>query len=212
MDPIIQTLIQSVVDQFVQEDRLFTAYDVTKEARTKTRTNIRHPEAKQEVHRLMEPYVNRGLFKKAPINIPGVHEAPFLYFPDRADPSTYRPGGTQATGRFAQLGSLQPPPALPAASSDDDDDDELKGQEPDGRGRICVPAHLVRDLGLRSGMTAFVHVGNNEIMVYKDQPQQFIASYVVDKDDNIRLSRQIAANITSRPVNFVIDGQAIRVS
>ena len=225
MDNNVKNLIQATVDQFVGEDRLFTAYDVTKYVRRLTMTNVRHNEAKEEVHGLMTPHIG-VTYNREFIQIPGATEKPLLYYPNKpgVSASDYRPGGqtvARQTGRFAQLGKMLPPtPQLPATTDDDDEDSDppapraKKGTCPDRRGRICVPARHVRQIGLRSGLTAYVEVQQGMVTIHSSPPPQYTASYIVDKNDDIRLGRQIAtvANLVGKPYQFQSDNSVIHIA
>lgn len=211
MDDSIKSVVRNVVDEFVQADRLFTAYDVTKAVRVRAgrSTNVRHNEAKEEVHALLEPQLNAGLYKRELRNF-GAGEPAWVYYPDGEDPNTYDPHNTQrSVVRVAQVAQRAAAPQLPPAS---DDEDEPATQ--DGRGRVCVPAKFLRDIGLKYGMRAFVVADKEKLVVYKKQPTvPFAASYRVDAHNNLRVGHNVVelANLANKKYRFEKKGDTVEV-
>jgi hypothetical protein len=120
------SVVEKIVDEKVQANEMFTAHDVTLEARNRGHRAF-HNEVRDAVH----DYYGRGglgvAYARTNISVPGGN--PYLYHPTTSDPSTYgniRGGGTINV----------PPPASQSTDGDDDDDDGLNQA-------IQIPSGLV---------------------------------------------------------------------
>lgn len=197
MDTDTQELVTTIVEEFVHSDRLFTVHDVTVEARTRTSVNVKHNEVRDLVHPQMQPYVSAGVYSVSELDV-NTNVKPLLYHPSSKLPSDYSGRGASAGGRFGTLANR--PPAGGAAA--------LGG---DKRGRVCVPNKLVQDIGLRHGMRAYVTVEQKRIVIHRTTPPAFKFSYLVDKDNNIRVGRQVleAADLLNQPHSFSLNGDSI---
>lgn len=202
MNTEILNLISNVVEDYTSSKRLFTAYDVTLAVRGQTRTNVRHPEAKEEVHRLMDQHLRSSTYLRDLISI-GNAEPPYLYYPYGEDPSTYL--AQQANGRMAAVVSKLAP-ALPASSDD--------ARRQDNRGRVLVPAALIRDIGLAPNQVAYISAMPNKLIVHAEYPDSYAVSYVVDKDYGVRISRGILENadLDGKTYNFDVDQKTIIIT
>jgi retron-type reverse transcriptase len=83
-----QTLIDQIVEEHVQAGTMFTAYDVTVEAR-KRGGNVRHNEARDRVHELFQRGLMGAAYKRTTIDV-GAPTKPFLYHHYSTDPSQYK--------------------------------------------------------------------------------------------------------------------------
>lgn len=81
----------------------------------------------------------------------------------------------------------------------------------DGRGRLCLPAKMVRGMGLKHGDDVSVFVGATSITVNKlgGTPDY---TYVVDKADNIRLSASVVSNIGIATFKVKQNGNSIVIT
>src|SRR2546423_13316267 len=94
-DAATQRLIDQVVQEWVQAGRLFTAYDVTLEARNRG-GNVRHNDARDLVHEFYEQGRMGAGYTRSLIDV-GAPTKPFLYHRFADDPKTYKqPAGTTA--------------------------------------------------------------------------------------------------------------------
>jgi len=128
-------VVETVVDEKVQAGELFTAHDVTLEARQRGH-RAGHGEVRDAVH----DYYGRGglgvAYSRTNISVPGGN--PYLYHRGADDPSTYqniRGGGNVNVPNPATI----PVPPL-GQSGDDDDDDDGAGQA------VTIPASLLGSL------------------------------------------------------------------
>jgi hypothetical protein len=196
-----QVLVDSVVSQKVSANALFTAYDVTLEARGRTTERLVHQDVKDRVHELMQNILFMGAYKKELIDV-GTPVQPWLYLPVHASSHTY-------------LVSSCPTPTAPSPSvAHRIRAIRQRGQNPDGRGRICVPADYVRQLGLSQGMSAYVSARSGKIKIVSSPQTGYDVQYLVDKDDNIRISSKIVerAALQNKNYKFKVDQDKILVS
>lgn len=184
MDQDLVDLVLKTVDEFVLEDKLFTAHDITVAARKHTMKNLRHSEARHHIHTFMATRLQAGLYEAEPADLerPQGAEMPILYYPVGSDPNSYGTAGP-GNNRFARLAAAT---ALATSVASDD-------AQADQRGRICLPANLVRGLGLKHGLPAYVSIGTNKLIVTATPPNGQYRTYLVDKHDNLRVSKSTTA-------------------
>jgi retron-type reverse transcriptase len=119
------SLIDQIVEEHVQAGTMFTAYDVTLEAR-KRGGNVRHNEARDRVHELFQRGLMGAAYQRTTIDV-GAPTKPFLYHHYTTDPNQYKsPGQGQTTSPSPQqpgiigrvIGALfgKSQPAKPQAS------------------------------------------------------------------------------------------------
>lgn len=198
MDTEILAILETIVNDYVNSRRLFTAYDVTLAARARTRKNVAHYLAKEQVHQLMNLHLSNRTYLRDLINV-GSGEQPNLYYPRGEDPSSY--ANMQTAGRFPAIANLAPPPLADA-------------RRQDLRGRITVPASLIRDIGLRHGQIAYVTAIRNRITVRADAPDPYTACYTVDRDDNTRISSAVVetAHLENKTYTFQVSNNSIVIT
>jgi hypothetical protein len=185
--PDTAVLIKQVVTQRVDNDELFTAFDISlavKElAKQAGQSPERHRDMKGAIHQEMSGYLATGVYRRELVDV-GAPTKAFVYYPDGVDPNNYVPMTKTKTV------SVKPPPALPAATADDEDEDEGDGRRVDARGSLSVPSHLVASLGLNTGERVFVLQDQRGLRVSRTDGAGSLASYVVDKNRNVRITRQ----------------------
>src|SRR2546423_7896024 len=103
VDPATEQLVRQIVQAKVQAGEMFTAFDVTQEARRRG-SQARHGDVKDVVHDCFQQGLMGATYQRTLINI-GAPTQPFLYHRFDADPRSYRPPG----------GPAAPPPSPPAA-------------------------------------------------------------------------------------------------
>jgi hypothetical protein len=79
--------VVAIIKEFVDSNRLFTAFDITKEIR-KRGVIVRHSDLKKIVH---QTYINNGMpnYDRTNISIDNISGTPFLYHPVGIDPNDY---------------------------------------------------------------------------------------------------------------------------
>lgn len=99
------SLIDQIVEEHVQASTMFTAYDVTLEAR-KRGGNVRHNEARDRVHELFQRGLMGAAYQRTTIDV-GAPTKPFLYHHYTTDPNQYKsPGQGQTTAPPQQQGII----------------------------------------------------------------------------------------------------------
>lgn len=209
--------IVDTVNEFMNADTMFTAWDVTVAVRKRSKDKVQHFEVKKEVHRMFD---NGGMpsYDRVLANLPNVNPQPWIYYPPSADPSTY-------DGKPV---SISTPVALPAPTAsmstvDDDDDDVDVAADGsvvykfDSTDRLCVPNKLVRDLGLKEGdeveVVACATIPTEVCVVPKGssfpgQPPHVsssVATLTVDRYDNVRIGRTTLTKAGINGVAFEIE-------
>lgn len=206
-DSSVAAIIESVVSQFCQQGKMFTALDVSRTVQQQHGVRERHMNMKNEVHRLfadgamVNPASGKS-YRRTTITLPGVPVPPWLYYEDGSDPTQYV---SQYTGQTPQA-VLPPPPPTPAPSAndgndDEEDDDGATKADPDGvyhsdkRGRVWVPVQLIAAIGAAPGSVVYAVKGNvnNEPClgikrVLAPTDSEGVA-YKVDRHGNIAVSR-----------------------
>jgi hypothetical protein len=87
----------------------------------------------------------------------------------------------------------------------------------DGKGRLCIPSILVKEIGLTPGKDAWVEMHDNEIYIYnpKTAPSDIKVDrvYKVDKDCNIRLAGSVLENLEiAKDFYIVVTGNCIVIN
>src|SRR5262252_3992392 len=178
VDAALQSVIESVVNDKVQDGEMFTAYDVTKEVRNRGHRE-RHDNIKQVVH----DYYGRGLmgpdYTRTLIPIAGAPMPAFLYHRHTDDPTTFNPhskprpaaNSNPADVAAAVSGFYAQGQADPNADDGSSDNGSggggtaslappsslpklaagtaKKGRKPDARGTVCIPAKYLRACGFK---------------------------------------------------------------
>jgi hypothetical protein len=212
--------ITDVVNNFVNDNKLFTAYDVTVEVRKKVSGRVPHDEVKREVHKLFNSGSIFG-YNRALANLSGVNPQPWVYHPLAADPTTYdgKPVCQNPVAAVASALTPKPPVAAALAVVGDDDDEEVDGvYKFDSTDRLCVPAKLVRQLGLHDGaqVSLLASVPPSDVVMVVDKNAFInglseIATYTVDCYDNVRISRGTLSKVGIDGNTFEITGDATTV-
>ena len=183
MDPKIESYVGTVLLEFLAAGRSFTAYDVTVEARNRTYLNVRHSEVRQYVHSKM---VTDAAYDHSTHNIkPGVECV--IYHPIGSAPNagTPLPPGSR-TGLPCYGPNLAANVATPCAASTVASN--VAPSKAPSR-RVAIPAADLRAIGLTSWGEAYVQWKTGEVIVNAEVKRTSYA-YMIDKDNNIRLSRK----------------------
>lgn len=114
IDPAVEPKIQQTIKQFLDEGRMFTAYDVTTETRSREDIHMRHNDVRGGIHEIQclvdaiewghdDGQGNDAKWKKSQIPMPGGKWA-FVYHIETVDPNQYQPHGqtAQPHGQTAQ--------------------------------------------------------------------------------------------------------------
>jgi hypothetical protein len=167
-DSASQVLIDDVVDEKINAQEMFTAFDISLEVRRRGGTE-RHREMKGYIHDVMKDKVQNGDYNTTSVAIPnGNPPQAILYYHAFSDPSTYKPLNRQAPQNQPQPAvqpALQASPqqadynytAVTNDSQDGDDTSAVDGLVSvgkfhlDSRDRLLVPTKFLRDAGFNAG-------------------------------------------------------------
>lgn len=193
-------LIQEVADEFVNDDKAFTAFEVSlevqKRADAQSLPRERHRNMRGEIHKTLQQFVDSGVYSQTLVDV-GAPSRAFLYYPPSYDPTDYVPLDRKdkpqaATPQPAASGvasspstSSTPPRAdyvssgsgLSSAVSDDDDEgdeQDTTGKMGDARGTVAVSAQVLRAAGFHKDDVAYacpnVRNGENVLVLAKQVP------------------------------------------
>lgn len=196
-DAVALGQIQNVVNQKVQANLMFTAFDVTVDVQQLLKNagqfNLqlhRHSHLKNDVHDAINQHVSSGVYSRSLQDV-GAATPAFVYYPVGSNPATYVPQVRKNAVSAPQSSPFTIPipasvaaavitipplnPSIPQTDSGNDGDGTDTGRKPDGRGTLCVSAFLLRSVGFSPLDTAYVwHEGrpsqNDEFLVVSKQP------------------------------------------
>lgn len=211
--------IEDTVKEFVNSDTMFTAWDVTVALRKRSKNNIQHYEVKKEVHQMFDQGNMTG-YNRHLANLPNVNSQPWIYYSPSVDPTIY-------TGKpiVPTAAVVLPSPTSSMSSVDSTDDgsdvaaDGSLVYKFDTTDRLCVPNKLIRELNLKVGDevdVVYTVPTTSEVCVVPKgglPGLSSIATYVVDKYDNVRISRAALTKIGINGIAFEIErhGTAIKI-
>lgn len=114
-DAATRQRVQQIVLNHVNAGTMFTAYDITVEAR-KLGLQLRHDEGKDIVHEMFQTGAMGASFNRSIVDV-GAPTKPFLYHRFDLDPSLYRGSGNAGTGSSSAGSAATPTPNGPNTSS-----------------------------------------------------------------------------------------------
>jgi len=180
---------QSIVDQVVQEklggSEMFTAFDITLEAKERGATE-RHRHMKRYIHDAIQREQGPYGYSRTLISLDGVKEQPWLYHPVGADVQTY-PGLQDDP----QPASSQPAVATAVMDEDEDEDEDEDGVfKVDRWNRLFIPKKILTQVGFASGDLMFVEADPNEerIVLHKHNPGTWACKYKLDWHPSARIT------------------------
>lgn len=180
--------IIEVISEKLDTKECFTAYDITKVLRHEGQY-VYHTEVKGFVHEFMEDKIQSGCeYSRDLEDMPNGKQA-FMYRPCDMDD---------------------------CCDNDDDEEDDVDNEEdgdnedepkmteislsPDLRGRICLTAPMVRSIGRYPGDMVYCCSAEDSLQVSNSlsditKHDNFITSYIVDKDNNVRISSRVLRKV-----------------
>jgi hypothetical protein len=229
-----QQLIEKTTLEKAQAGDSFTAYDVTKTVRQSVGrgTPVPHQDVKQEVHGMYERGELGTDYTRTLCNLttlPAGQSQPWVYHQKGADLNAYglgahQPAATQGSVIVVpQATASAPPPG--SDDSEDEDHDDGNGKQAngsykvDGRSTLCIPANLIRALGLREGDQAhtFANPLDNTVVLTKDSnpqglgPVQPLVDYTVNLHENVRITQPTLQRAGIAGTYYNIAGDADKV-
>jgi hypothetical protein len=198
-DRATQQLVEQIVQEKCQAGRMFTAFDVSVEARQRG-TRERHRDMKEVVHRCFDQGAMGPAYQRILIRIAGVPARAWLYHHSQDDPSTYQAldrSKFRATAKRSRHGR--------------------GSYHVDKRARICVPVQFLRQAGVKPGeeVLALASRQDRRLLLSKtrpsDQVYQVVAAYRVDRDGNVRIVQATLKKASLGGDAYDIDGDADKV-
>lgn len=200
-----QNLIAEVVEEKVDNDEMFTAFEVSLEVQTRAKsrgeTVERHGAMKDIIHQEMDRFLQHGVYEKALRDV-GAPSQAFVYHPDGEDPSNYQPMARRGGGRKP---APDPHPAAPAVATAPAQTDKnlvpksatacaSLGRHTDARGTLTIPAILMLGANFRPHDKVVFYNdddnGDNVAVIAHQTPPgvDSLTEYTVDKDANVRVT------------------------
>jgi hypothetical protein len=220
--------IVEVVDEFINGDVMFTAFDISLKVQEKLQAaglpRERHIHLKNTIHREVQPFVDQKLYEQTLHDV-GAPSRAFLYHPTGTDPNAYTPrdrnDGKKTSSVSAGGGAtatVTPKPKLLATpqqiqqvgfflSNDEDDEDDgdaqdLSGRGTDQRGSLTVPSFLLRIAGFAHGDIAYITPIDDKSFVVSKRPvagkQHLKTTYTTNSNVNVRVT---ASSLTACGLN-----------
>lgn len=189
-DSVTMGHIQDVVEKFVEDQRMFTAYDVTCEVReiVGKGVNIRHKEIKNDVHKEMAQHLD-GDWNKSLQDV-GAPVKAFVYHPFMSDPETYEPRKQTTVD-----GQATPQTSTASVPSDDSTVATVSSSDAfavDGRSRLLIPTNFMQYLGVKAGDDVKIYKELDFLVIsVKDQQLRELASLKVDNHGYLYLSPKV---------------------
>ncbi len=198
-----QNLIAEVVGEKVDNDDMFTAFEVSllvqQRARARGEATERHGEMKVTIHEEMDRYVQTGVFQRKLQDV-GAPTTAYVYYPDGEDPANYQPMGRRGANP-APTPSTSTSPAVGAATAvknlvpKTSTDCASLGRHTDNRGTLTVPAILMLAANFRPHDKVVCYAddtdGGTSVAVISHQTPPHVdalTEYTVDKDCNVRIT------------------------
>ena len=182
-----------IVFEKINEKENFTAYDITLELR-KNGFWVEHEDVKKLVHALMQDEMNSGTNYQKNLEFVTAEKQAFVYKPIENDIDVT---------------------VEDYIDDDDDDDDGNNGNgelfKTDKRGRLCIPASMVRAIGLNPGdlCCCFIDPKNQNILsitnVDYSADGTIMAYYIVDSYNNIRISSKVLQKSIGEKNLFIME-------
>lgn len=233
--PDIMAKLEETVRRFLDQNRMFTAYDVTVETRSREKIQLFHKDVNGECHNV-EPLVDAldyghdvggttHKWLRTRRDVPGSSGAwTWVYHPSHLDPNGYQFLNTKARG---YAGS----PAAPVNSISvaDGSTSDSGGEQDDGtfavdfRHRLMIPTRFMREAGIQPGDECYVipDATTNTVLVCRATPNfasVTAAVQKVEKDGELRLSGRTLRAADLQDQKFVIEtadhaiaGSSVRV-
>jgi len=219
LSPEQETVFGQTVDEFVQEGRAFTGYDLTIATRNREGMKIRHKDVREGIHEMakLRDLVDFDDWNVSLENIgqnDGQTIQARIYYPDGYDLSQYEPIGlnpptSQSVSPAAPQVATQPAtPTLgtPLGSDDDEDDDDLSAaddvgsQNADGtfgtnfRGGLFIRTQFLRNANLNPHDSCQVIVENASItlspMTISVSAGADVSQRVIERNGDLRLAKR----------------------
>lgn len=194
-------MLERTVRQFLDEGRMFTAYDVTIETREREDVQMRHKDVRGACHEIQcladacdfgwdDPQGGTIDWSRTQVSMGSGGQWAFVYHPSNVDPHSYQPRSTGQKPQASSQPHSQPAPTPSTPSITSTPPTDSGGQNSDGsfgtdyRNRLFVPTKYLRQVGLAPGDDCFVIADkDNKLILLAADDTNF-------KDDTVRITTQ----------------------
>lgn len=219
-DPQQMDMLEKTVRQFLDEGRMFTAYDVTIETRDRESVKMRHKDVRGACHEISllsdacdfgynDPNSQTVEWDRSRVDMPSGQWA-FVYHPSNLDPNNYQPQG-KIQAKTA-LALTQPTPSVASTPSDSGGKNNDGSFSTDYRDRLFIPTSFLRDAGMKAGDECYVICDkNNSLIILAADGTNFngtdvkITTLRVERDGDLRLSSATLKSADLDADKFVIE-------
>ncbi len=192
-----QSRIDDIVAQWVREGKMFTAFEVSLAVKEEG-VRERHRNMREFIHQsIFRAGVARGDYTRTLMDV-GAPEQAWVYHPAGSNPYEYEPldrsGFAKPRGQrdgvpsgvrnpaLLKLGAMAPH-AIPQGAFGTDQ-----------RGRLCIPVHLLSQIGAGPGQRVKVlcDQANEQVLISKGNGSNGTdsdTSYTVEADGNVRITQ-----------------------
>ena len=226
MDPRNLSLLTDTIVQFLDEGRMFTAYDVTVETRTRENLRLRHSEVKNEIHQIQSlmdavefGHDGNGAtikWNKTQTDVGNGNWA-FVYHPSHVDPNNYRSSASvsPAAASVAAPATQSSSPVI----SDADDSKDSGGKNDDGsyqtdyRNRLLVPTHFIRSIDGKPTNDIYLVCGASSLEIFSQSPASAtgVTTQKIERNGDIRISSSTLKSAGMTGSKFVIESLSDRI-
>lgn len=193
----VSAVIREVVKEFVQADKMFTAYEVSKAVQERG-VRVRHLNLKDEVHQVIHEEAMPQNYTRMLVDV-GEPVQPWLYYPMSADPWKWEPLSRNNAQQQQPL-MLPAIQAVPLAITGTALPADAYGL--DARGRLCIPIKLLKgmNVGPKDKVSAVADAATKTVNIMNlsgsaptgsDDPQDVSDTttvYTAEPDGNVRLT------------------------
>lgn len=213
----LEQYIEDKVNKFIDENKTFTAHDITRELREEHTFNIPHDKVRSYVRQLFENGL-MGDYTATLANFSHIkNDQPWIYHDINEDANNYNKPKT-STVHIANA-TLRPVigflnlRSTPIVSNNN----SVKKYTVDARNTLCIPVEMVKKIGLKSGDKVYIHKSQSvaENAMYIDNIYHGAeGSYTVDKYGNVRITQSILQDcqISGKDYVISIDRNSIKVT
>jgi len=194
-----EQIVGNVINDWVGEQKQFTAFDVTCEAKARGAAEY-HSQLKSAVHRSWPLLFEASGYARQTIDIPDVDIPPWLYYPDSTDPQEYLDAlaieSDDSNDNDDDTGYIAPP----GSDSGTDTAVAVAPSTPKRAHRYTVPQKLIDSLGWKAGTNIGVWLENNTLVLCAKHDAGN-ANIGINADGRVRLN--------PRTCNLLPDGSHI---
>lgn len=215
LDTSTQTLIADEVRERVDNDEMFTAFDISlavqQTAKDRGEAVARHRDMKQTIHDEMDAYMQHGVYNRTLRDV-GAPSHAYIYHPVNEDPNDYVPMQRKDRNQTQSQASVSVPPqpsptvatvttttttatASRNAAPKSPSDCASLGRHTDNRGTLTIPAILMLAANFRPHDKAVFYndTDNNGdvvgVIAHQTPPNKdALTEYTVDRDANVRVT------------------------